>query len=77
VIAAMQRVTPTVRACFGQRHGKATVLMTVIGKTGRVTTARVTGQRGAVGSCIARAVRRTRLPAFGQRKLQISYPFVH
>ena len=77
VLAAMQRVTPAVHACFGQRHGTAKVLLTVIGKTGRVTTARVIGQRGAVGSCIARAVRRARLPAFGQRKLQISFPFAH
>jgi hypothetical protein len=77
VIAAMQRITPAVNACFGQRHGKAKVLLTVIGRTGRVTTARVIGQRGQVGSCIARAVRRARLPAFGQRKLQISFPFAH
>jgi hypothetical protein len=75
VIAAMKRITPAVHACFGRRHGKAKVLLTVIGKTGRVTTARVTGQRGAIGSCIARAVRRARLPAFTQRKLQIGYPF--
>jgi hypothetical protein len=75
VIAAMRRITPAVHACFGRRHGKAMVRLTVIGRTGRVTTARVTGQRGAIGSCIARAVRRARLPVFAQRRLQIAYPF--
>jgi hypothetical protein len=75
VIAAMQRVMPAVSACFGRRHGSAKVLVTVLGKTGRVTTARVSGQRGKIGSCIASAVRRARLPKFEQRKLEISYPF--
>jgi hypothetical protein len=76
VIAAMQRVAPAVSVCFGRRYGSAKVLVTVLGETGRVTTARVTGQRGKIGSCIARAVRRARLPKFQQRKLEISYPFV-
>jgi hypothetical protein len=75
VIAAMRRVTPAVEACFGSAHGKAQVAITVLGTTGRVTTAKVTGQKGRIGSCIARAVRQARLPKFLKRKLEISYPF--
>lgn len=75
VIAAMQRVAPAVGACFGNAHGKVQVAVTVLGTTGRVTTAKVKGQSGRVGSCIARAVRHARLPKFLKRKLAISYPF--
>ena len=77
VIAAMRRVTPAVDACFGKSHGKVRVAITVLGATGRITTAKVTGRSGRVGSCIARAVRQARLPKFAQRKLEVSYPFVH
>ena len=73
----MHRVSPAVKACFGGRRGKAEVLISVIGKSGRVTTAWVSGQRGKVGSCIARAVRRARFPKFQKRKLEIGYPFMH
>jgi hypothetical protein len=76
VIAAMRRVTPAVNACFGKSHGTVRVAITVLGATGRVTTAKVAGRSGRVGSCIARAVRKARLPKFAQRKLEISYPFV-
>jgi hypothetical protein len=75
VIAAMKRVTPAVHACFGKTHGKVQVNITVLGATGRVTTAKVKGRSGRVGSCIARAVRQARLPKFAKRKLEIGYPF--
>jgi hypothetical protein len=75
VIAAMRRVTPAVNKCFGGTRGKAIVTFSVIGNTGRVVGARVTGKAGKVGSCIARSVRLARFPKFAKPRLEISYPF--
>lgn len=75
VIAAMGKITPAVDACFGSTHGKANVTFSVVGKTGRVVGARVTGKTGKVGSCIARSVRRARFPKFAKPRIEISYPF--
>ncbi len=77
VIAAMQRVQPAVDACFGSAHGRLMADINVLGRTGRVTTARVNGLRGPIGSCVARAVRRARFPQFSDDSLTISYPFAH
>lgn len=75
VISAMQRVTRAVYACFPGGFGSAEVKFTVLGKTGRVTTTHVTGQRGPVSTCIGRAVQSARLPAFQAEQVTISYPF--
>lgn len=75
VIAAMRKITPAVDACFGNTYGKANVTFSVVGKTGRVVGARVTGKTGKVGSCIARSVRRARFPKFAKPRIEISYPF--
>ncbi|MFI5308853.1 MAG: hypothetical protein ACHQ53_15960 [Polyangiales bacterium] len=75
VVAALASVQPAVLACFGATRGVATASITVMGSTGRVTTARISGQSGAIGSCIAREVRRARFPRFADSSLVISYPF--
>lgn len=75
VIAAMAAVRPAVQACFGAAHGTATANVRILGSSGRVSTARVTGQAGGIGSCIARAVRQARFPKFAMQALTISYPF--
>lgn len=77
VVAAMRKITPAVNECFGDTHGKAMATFSVVGKTGRVVGARVTGQTGKVGSCIARAVRRARFPKFAGPRLKVSYPFAN
>jgi len=76
VIAALAQVRPAVLACFGATSGTAEVKVTVVGNSGRVTTAQVRGQGGPIGSCIAREVRRARFPQFADASLVISYPFV-
>lgn len=73
VIAAMARVQPAVKACFAGTHGVVTVDMTVKG-SGRVSQANVTGQTGAIGSCIARAVRKAKFPEFTADSISIRYP---
>jgi hypothetical protein len=77
VIAAMSRVQGDVRACYGSSHGVATADLTVIGKSGRVTTAHVSGLSGTVGSCIARAVRKAQFPKFSTESISIRYPMAH
>jgi hypothetical protein len=76
-LAAMRGVESAVRACAaGQSvQGTAEVQMTVSGSTGRVTTANVNGITGAVGSCIARAVRSAKFPHFTKPTFAIKYPY--
>jgi hypothetical protein len=77
VIATMQKVQSQVSACFRGTSGTAMADITIVGRTGRVTTAQVSGQNGAVGSCIARAVRGATFPTFKAETLSIRYPFAH
>jgi hypothetical protein len=65
-----------VSACAAERHGVATVEITV-GSSGRVRSALVTGDFAGTpeGSCVARAVRRARFPQFTQPTFEITYPF--
>jgi hypothetical protein len=77
VVAAMTRVQPAVGACFAGTHGSAMASITVLGRTGRVTTAQVSGPVGVIGSCIARAVRGASFPRFADESLTVRYPFAH
>lgn len=77
VIAGMAKIQPEVGACFRGTSGGAMADVTILGRTGRVTTAQVSGQTGAVGSCIARAVRKATFPTFKAETLTIRYPFAH
>ncbi len=73
---AMEKVLPEVRQCAAGKRGVAEVTMTVK-NTGRVTHAVVGGDFAgtAEGSCIARAVRKTRLPPFLRPSFTLVYPF--
>lgn len=76
VLQAMKRVEPAVRACRQERTGVAQVRITVA-SSGRVRNAIVQGLFAGTpeGSCIARAVRRARFPAFREDSFTITYPF--
>jgi hypothetical protein len=74
VLAAMARVQPAVRSCFEGSHGTVTADMTIVGRTGRVGSAQISGKTGPVGSCIARAVRRAQFPKFTAESISIRYP---
>jgi hypothetical protein len=74
VLAAMASVQPAVRSCFAGSHGTVTADMTILGRTGRVGSAQISGQTGPVGSCIARAVRRAEFPKFTAESVSIRYP---
>ena len=74
VLAAMRNVTQDTRSCLSKPM-RAKVDITFAGKTGKVSAANVHGVTGATASCVARAVRRAKLPPFSKPQLDISYPF--
>jgi predicted Zn finger-like uncharacterized protein len=78
VLAAMRAIDGEVQACAqGQalESPTANVLLTVAGSNGRVSSARVTGVVGAVGSCIANAVRNANFPKFAKAQFTLNFPF--
>jgi predicted Zn finger-like uncharacterized protein len=78
VLSAMRGVDPEVQACAaGQplETPTASVAFTVAGANGRPSSVRVTGVAGAIGSCIARAVRNASFPKFARAQFSINYPF--
>lgn len=77
VLSAMKAVTGAVKSCGGGQHGTATVAITFRGSTGRVSNAQVSGQFAGspVGSCVARAVRKAKVPPFTKDSFNVKYPF--
>jgi hypothetical protein len=76
VVAAMNAMTEQLKSCVGDEHGVADVTLTVRA-TGVVSHALVEGAfaDSPQGSCIAKALRTTKLPAFGEPITRIEYPF--
>lgn len=76
VMKAMGGVRGAVNKCAKDagETGVATVQVTVQ-SSGRVSGANVTGITGPAGSCIARAVRRARFPAFAKSTFSVKFPF--
>jgi hypothetical protein len=76
VRSALERVRAGVAACGAGRHGRADVRLTVH-PSGRVQAARVEGTFAGTtqGSCIARAVRDARFPAFAGEAFDVAYPY--
>jgi hypothetical protein len=76
VIAAMNALTPQLRACVGEQHGVADVTLTVR-SAGVVSHALVEGPfaGSSEGSCIARALRTVKLPASSYTVSHLEYPF--
>ncbi len=74
---ALQGVAGRVRACKQGQSGIAQTAITFIGSTGRVGSARVTGQFAGtpVGSCVARAVRGARVPRFSRDRFPVNFPY--
>ena len=75
VLKAMKGVTDAVKACGKGQTGVAFANVTVIGKTGRVSNAEITGITGEAGSCIASAVRKAVFPKFSSENFQVKFPF--
>jgi predicted Zn finger-like uncharacterized protein len=78
VMVALRSVEADVRKCAEGatlEEPAAKVAIVVSGSTGRVSSAKVTGIQGPVGSCIARAVRAASFPKFSKPQFNIEYPF--
>jgi hypothetical protein len=76
VTAALNSILPALQKCVGDRHDTADVTLTVR-PAGFVSYAVVAGAfaGSAEGSCIARAVKAAKFPAFSDPSLRINYPF--
>lgn len=76
VVASLNAISPELQRCVGDRHGVAEVTVTVR-SGGFVSYAVVSGGYAGTseGSCIARAVRAAKFPAFSDPMLRVTYPF--
>jgi hypothetical protein len=75
VTAGFESVRAALSQCAAGRSGRVDIDAS-IASTGRIVHALVGGDfRGTVeGSCMARAVREAKFPAFSQARLKVSYP---
>jgi hypothetical protein len=76
VASSLNAVTGQLQKCVGDRHGLAEVTVTVR-PAGFVSYAVVSGEYAGTseGSCIARAIRAAKFPAFTDPTLRVTYPF--
>lgn len=76
VTYSLNSVSSELKKCVGDRHGVADVTVTVR-SAGFVSYAVVSGDYAGTpeGSCIARAVRAAKFPAFSEPTLRVTYPF--
>jgi predicted Zn finger-like uncharacterized protein len=78
VKTALQGVSGAVKSCKKDSGGTAAVNVVFSGKTGRVSSAKVTSgpfKGTPVGSCIASAVKRARVPRFKQSSFKVTFPY--
>jgi predicted Zn finger-like uncharacterized protein len=78
VKTALQGVSGAVKACRKDAGGTAAVNVVFSGKTGRVSNSKVTSgpfKGTPVGSCIANAVKRARVPRFKQSSFKVTFPY--
>jgi hypothetical protein len=79
VLSAMRAIEGEVRACAANEAtpvtGTANVAITVVGATGKVTGAEVTGLTGQVGSCIARVARTATFAPFTRDRFSVTFPY--
>ncbi|MBW2190526.1 MAG: zinc-ribbon domain-containing protein [Deltaproteobacteria bacterium] len=78
VKTALQGVSGAVKSCKKDSGGTAAVSVVFSGKTGRVSSAKVTSgpfKGTAVGSCIASAAKRARVPRFKQGSFKVTFPY--
>lgn len=75
VVAGFEQVRAALDTCAAGKHGTVKIDAT-IANSGRVAQAVINGAFVGTpeGSCMARAVRGVRFPAFSQQSLKVSYP---
>lgn len=79
VLSAMRKIESEVRACAAGEAtpvtGTANVAITVVGSSGKVTSAEVSGLTGPVGSCIAKVARTATFAPFTRDKFSVTFPY--
>jgi predicted Zn finger-like uncharacterized protein len=78
VKTALQGVSGAVKSCKKDSGGTAAVSVVFSGTTGRVSSAKVSSgpfKGTPVGSCIASAVKRARVPRFKQSSFKVTFPY--
>jgi hypothetical protein len=78
VKTALQGVSGAVKSCKKDSGGTAAVNVVFSGTTGRVSSAKVSSgpfKGTPVGSCIASAVKRARVPRFKQSSFKVTFPY--
>jgi predicted Zn finger-like uncharacterized protein len=78
VKTALQGVSGAVKSCRKDAGGTAIVDVVFSGKTGRVSSARVSSgpfKGTPVGACVANAVKRARVPRFKQSSFKVTFPY--
>ena len=78
VKTALQGVSGAVKACRKDVGGTATVDVVFSGKTGRVSSAKVTSgpfKGTPVGACIGKAVKRARVSRFQRSTFKVTFPY--
>ena len=75
---ALQGVSGAVKSCKQGAGGTAIVDVVFSGKTGRVSNAKVSSgpfKGTPVGACVAKAVKRARVPRFKQPSFKVTFPY--
>ena len=77
VQTSIEQIRPALTSCAAGAHGTVFANLTVAG-SGRVTYSVVEGEftAGAVGTCMARALRAATFPQFSGPTFKVRYPFV-
>jgi hypothetical protein len=75
IVAGFEQARGAIETCAAGKHGLVKIQAT-IANSGRVASAVIDGAFVGTpeGSCMARAVRATRFPAFSQASLKVSFP---
>jgi hypothetical protein len=74
---ALHSIRPAVRACVEHGDTRTAVITITFASSGRVTTANTEAPFAGspAGSCMARAARQARVPAFERATLRVRAPF--
>jgi hypothetical protein len=76
VASSLRSVSSRVARCGGGEGGQVNVRVSVSGRTGRVTSANVSGApNGGVRSCVSAAVRGARFPRFSNPTFGVTFPY--
>jgi hypothetical protein len=77
VLTTLRALEGEVRACGVGESGTVETRVVVAGATGRVSSARVSGDFAGtpVAGCVAEVVETARFPRFGRERFEIAFPY--